>query len=342
VERRLACEADLVGAMMLTSHRRGKAAGPRLRALTLAHHRGTKESVSQITKAPAAEVVVDTQTIRALLGAQHPDLSELPLEEVPPGWDNFIFRLGEGMSVRLPRRLASVAMLEHEQRWLPSIAPQLPVPVPAPLRIGKPGDQYPWPWSIVPWLSGETADLAPLTADQSKPLARLLRALHVAAPADAPKSPARGVPLQQRAIAVQERMQRLAQKTSLANSTVFKIWESALEAPPAELSTWFHGDLHPQNVLVEDGKLTGVIDWADIAAGDSATDLASIWMLLPTVAAREAAMAEYGSASPGTWARALGWAINLGTLLLETGLVDNPRHAAIGELTLRRIVEGPR
>jgi hypothetical protein len=161
VERRLACEADLVGAMMLTSHRRGKAAGPRLRALTLAHHRGTKESVSQITKAPAAEVVVDTQTIRALLGAQHPDLSELPLEEVPPGWDNFIFRLGEGMSVRLPRRLASVAMLEHEQRWLPSIAPQLPVPVPAPLRIGKPGDQYPWPWSIVPWLSGETADLAP-------------------------------------------------------------------------------------------------------------------------------------------------------------------------------------
>jgi aminoglycoside phosphotransferase (APT) family kinase protein len=232
-------------------------------------------------------------------------------------------------------------MLEHEQRWLPAIAPQLPVPVPALLRMGKPGDQYPWPWSIVPWLSGETADLAPLTADQAKPLARFLRALHVAAPADAPKNPARGVPLQQRANAVQERMQRLAQKTSLANSTVFKIWESALEAPPAEISTWFHGDLHPQNVLVEDGKLTGVIDWADIAAGDSATDLASIWMLLPTVAARETAIAEYGTVSPVAWSRALGWAINLGSLLLDTGLVDNPRHAAIGELTLRRITEGP-
>jgi aminoglycoside phosphotransferase (APT) family kinase protein len=32
----------------------------------------------------------------------------------------------------------------------------------------------------------------------------------------------------------------------------------------------------PQNVLVEDGELTGVINWTDIAAGDSATDFASI------------------------------------------------------------------
>jgi aminoglycoside phosphotransferase (APT) family kinase protein len=281
--------------------------------------------VSRITKAPDAEVVVDAETVRELLIAQHPDLADLPIQEAAAGWDNFIFRLGGAMSVRLPRRLASVPMLKHEQRWLPTIAPQLPILVPAPLRIGKPDDQYPWPWSVVPWLSGETADLAPLRADQAKPLARFLRALHVAAPADAPKNPARGVPLQQRAAAVEERMQRLGQKTSLVGSIVSKVWESALQAPPAELATWFHGDLHPQNVLVEDGKLTGVIDWADIAAGDSATDLASIWMLLPTIAARETAVAEYGSVSHAAWSRALGWAINLATLLLETGLVDNPR-----------------
>ena len=114
-----------------------------------------------------------------------------------------------------------------------------------------------------------------------------------------------------------------------------------MQAPQADLATWIHGDLHPQNVLVEDGELRGVIDWADMAAGDAATDLASIWMLLPTVAARESAIAEYGSVSNATWSRALGWAVNLGTLLLETGLVDNPRHATIGELTLQRIVAGP-
>ena len=297
--------------------------------------------MSHITKRPDAEVVVDTETVRTLLRTQHPDLCDLPLEECAAGWDNFIFRLGAGMAVRLPRRLASVAMLEHEQHWLPTIARHLPIPVPAPLRIGKPGDQYPWPWSIVPWLSGETADLAPLRADQAKPLAGFLRALHVAAPADAPRNPARGVPIQQKAAVVEKRIQRLGQKTSLVTSTVTKVWESALQAPPAELVTWFHGDLHPQNVLTEDGELTGVIDWADIAAGDSATDLASIWMLLPTVAARESAMAEYGSVSAATWLRALGWAVDLGTLLLEAGLVDNPRHAKIGELTLQRITEGP-
>jgi aminoglycoside phosphotransferase (APT) family kinase protein len=297
--------------------------------------------VSQIIRRPEAEVVVDSQTLRALLRAQHPDLCELPIEELTAGWDNFIFRLGETMAVRLPRRVASATMLAQEQQWLPIVASHLPIPVPVPLRLGKPGDQYPWPWSIVPWLSGEPADLAPLDADEAKPLARFLRSLHVAAPSDAPKNPSRGMPIQQRAAAVEERLHRLAPKTSLVNPSLTKIWESAVQAPLAPLATWFHGDLHPQNVLVEGGKLTAVIDWADIAAGDPATDLGSIWMLLPTVVARETAIAEYGDVPAGTWSRALGWAINLGSLLLETGSVDNPRHAKIGETTLQRIVEGP-
>jgi aminoglycoside phosphotransferase (APT) family kinase protein len=94
-------------------------------------------------------------------------------------------------------------------------------------------------------------------------------------------------------------------------------------------------------VLVKDGELSGVIDWADIAAGDSATDLATVWMLLPAVAARESALEEYGSVPAATWSRALGWAINLGSLLFETGLAEDSRHAKIGELTLQRIVAGP-
>lgn len=296
--------------------------------------------MSQITRRPAAEVVVDCETVRFLLKTQHPDLAELPIHEVAAGWDSFIFRLGAEMAVRLPCRLATATLLENEQRWLSIIAHCLPLPVPVPLRVGKPDDKFPWPWSIVPWLTGEPADLVPLKVDQAKPWAHFLHALHVAAPLDAPKNPARGVPLQQRAASVEERMHRLA-ANPLVNSTVSRIWESALQAPQAERATWIHGDLHPQNVLVEDGELRGVIDWADSAAGDSATDLASIWMLLPTVAARESAIAEYASVPNATWSRALGWAVNLGTLLLETGLVDNPRHARIGELTLQRIVEGP-
>jgi aminoglycoside phosphotransferase (APT) family kinase protein len=332
--------------MIDSSHRQpsvyhGLASGARSRDVDLASPLSNRHHLSQITKRPEAEVLIDTETVRALIRSQHPDLADLPLSEIATGWDNVTFRLGEGMAVRLPRRVATAATLEHEQRWLPTIADRLPVPVPAPLRIGKPSHECPFPWSIVPWLPGETGDLEPLNAEQAKPLAHFLRTLHVAAPVQAPKNRTRGIPLQERAPAVEERLHRLAQKTQLINLIVVKSWESALEAPQAEVATWIHGDLHPQNILVEHGELRGVIDWADIASGDNATDLACIWMLLPTVAARESAMAEYGNVPAATWARALGWAVNLGTVLLETGLVDNPRHAAIGELTLQRIAEGP-
>ena len=245
------------------------------------------------------------------------------------------------MAIRLPRRSATVLSLQHEQKWVAVIAKNLPLPVPSPMRRGKPDSQYPWPWSILPWLRGKTADLVPLNPDQGKSLAGFLSALHVPAPADAPKHPSRGVPLIQRAASVEERMHRLEPKTSLINSMVWRAWESALQAAQDEPSTWIHGDLHPRNVLVEGGTLSGIIDWADIAAGDRATDLASIWMLLPTVESRESAISEYGNVSSATWLRAIGWAILLGGLLLETGLMDNPVHAKIGEVTLQRIAEGP-
>ena len=140
---------------------------------------------------------------------------------------------------------------------------------------------------------------------------------------------------------VEERMYRLGQKTPFLSSTVKKAWESGLQAPQDEAPTWIHGDLHPQNVLVKKGSIRCVIDWADMARGDRATDLASIWMLLPSVASRASAIAEYGSIASANWCRAIGWAVLFGVLLLETGLADNPRHAKIGELTLRRIAEGP-
>jgi aminoglycoside phosphotransferase (APT) family kinase protein len=91
-----------------------------------------EQNMSQITRRPAAEVVVDCETVRFLLKAQHPDLAELPIQEVAAGWDNFIFRLGAEMAVRLPRRLATATLLENEQRWLSTIAHRLPLPVPRP------------------------------------------------------------------------------------------------------------------------------------------------------------------------------------------------------------------
>jgi aminoglycoside phosphotransferase (APT) family kinase protein len=120
---------------------------------------------------------------------------------------------------------------------------------------------------------------------------------------------------------------------------VKKIWHTALNASIDIPATWLHSDLHPRNVLVEDGVLTGIIDWGDLTVGDRATDLAAIWMLFADQSARQQAIAEYANVSDDTLQRAKGWAVLFGVVLLDTGLMDNPRNAVIGAKVLRRVSE---
>ena len=164
---------------------------------------------------PAAEVEVDAALAQALLSEQHPILAHLPCVPVDAGWDNAMVRLGDAFCLRLPRRAAAAALIEHEQAWLPRLADKLPVQVPVPLWTGEPGCGYPWRWSIVPWLAGEPADLQPPHASEAPKLGAFLKALHTLAPADAPLNPVRGVPLQKRAPAVEDRMRRLESQSPL-------------------------------------------------------------------------------------------------------------------------------
>ena len=109
---------------------------------------------------------------------------------------------------------------------------------------------------------------------------------------------------------------------------------------PVEIEAkWIHGDLHPRNILVENGAIAGVIDWGDITSGDTATDIASVWMLFSDSHTRHQAIMEYGGISEETLQRALGWAILFGVMLMDTGLIDRPQHAIIGERILCRVSE---
>ena len=290
---------------------------------------------------PAAEINIDEPLIRALLREQHPDLAHLPCVPVDVGWDNVMVRLGESLCLRLPRRTVAATLIENEQAWLPGLSKVLPLPTPAPLRVGLPGCGYPWRWSIVPWLAGDAADLAPPASSEATRLGAFLKALHIPAPAAAPSNPARG-PLQERAARIEERMQRLAAMSApVVTSDIYRVWEAALTASIDVGPTWLHGDFHARNVLVKDGVLTGVIDWGDITAGDRATDLAAIWMLFAEPEARSQALISSGSVTQATYLRAKGWAVGFGVILLDSGLVDHPRHAAMGAKTLQRVIEGP-
>ncbi|MCB0714244.1 MAG: aminoglycoside phosphotransferase family protein [Ignavibacteriae bacterium] len=289
---------------------------------------------------PPAEVEISHELVQSLLSRQHPDLANLPLQIVDQGWDNVMFRLGNDFSIRLPRRTIAATLIEHEQRWLPLIADQLPLSVPVPLRVGEPDEYYPWRWSILPWLQGETADRSEPDALAAEPFANFLRALHLPAPSDAPRNPTRGAPLKERAAVDEKRMDRLSEKTHLITSDVRKIWNDALRAEIDIPLTWIHGDLHSRNILVEGGAITGILDWGDLALGDPATDLVAVWMLFSDSQVRQDVLKNYNpKISEQTVARAKGWAISFGAVLLETGMNDHPAHAIIGERVLERVVE---
>jgi len=287
---------------------------------------------------PGAEVEVGEALVSALIADQHPRYADLPVMFAGDGWDNFTFRLGDELAVRLPRRAASVDLLVNEQRWLAIAAEGVALPVPRPVATGVAGRGYPWPWSIVPWIEGAPVDHAPLDAEQGVTLADFLRALHRPAPEEAPANPGRGVRLEVRRQRFGQCLDRLRASPDLITPAIDRAWRDALDAPFAETLVWLHGDLHAQNVLSKNGLLAGVIDWGDMCAGDAAVDLCGVWGLLPQASSRVAALARYAP-DDALLARARGWAILFGATLFENGRVDDPRHAAIGEATLRRLAE---
>lgn len=288
---------------------------------------------------PLPEIPIDHELVAELIAQQHPDLSSLNVHTHSEGWDNAVFRLGAELVVRLPRRAAAAQLILNEQRWLPDLADRLNLPTPVPYRTGIPALGYPWHWSILPWIKGEPADRAAVHESQAEVLAHFLRALHTAAPDHAPENALRGCALQQRASAVEERIHRLAGHSTLITEQICTLWQTALQAELDVEVTWLHGDLHPGNILVEAGVITGIIDWGDITSGDCATDLASIWMLFDEPQLRDRAFQAYGRLSLATFQRTQGWAILFAVMLLDSGLVDNPGNAAIGAKILCNLMD---
>lgn len=291
---------------------------------------------------PRAEIAIDETLARGLLRSQHPDLAHLTLLPVQSGWDNALFRLGGQLAMRLPRRTAAAQLVLNEQRWLPLLQEfALPLKIPVPVRTGVPQGDYPWAWSIVPWIEGETADLAALDDGQGEILGQFFERLHQSAPADAPGNAYRGVPLAQREAAFTERAANLAGRCALIDSAVIEIWRDALAAPSDFEPTWIHGDLHARNVLAVRGRIEGIIDWGDLARGDRASDLAAVWLLLPSVAARRRAIGACAGVSSAEWMRARGWAALYAAIFLDAALESDPGMVSMAERTLERLKAGP-
>lgn len=285
---------------------------------------------------PDAEVAIDEQVVRSLLAEQAPRLADLAISPAGVGWDNVMWRLGERLAVRMPRRESAAHLAVKEQRWVNEVGKTLPLAVPMPVHAGRPGCGYPWHWSVVLWLDGEPADQAAIESPSvaAAALGGFMRCLHRRAPADAPDNAFRGVPLASRSDVFNERLEVL--DGHVDGPALRRGWASALQARSyQEPPVWLHGDLHPANLIVSSGALAGVIDFGDLCAGDPATDLAALHMLLPRSVAPVFWQA-YGRWEEDLERRSIGWALLFGLMLMEIGLEGPPSYAQVGRSTLDR------
>ncbi|MBF4998048.1 aminoglycoside phosphotransferase family protein [Nocardia sp. BSTN01] len=255
---------------------------------------------------------IDAGLVARLIARQFPRWSALAVTPVVnDGWDNRTFRLGEDMSVRLPTAAGYAPAVAKESRWLPRLAPSLPVPVPTVLAVGEPDLGYPFPWSVRRWIHGETADRAGIEdmTEFAVAAAEFIHALQRCDAAEAPPAGAhsfyRGRPPGHYDAQTRHCLHILDGRVDTASAT--GVWEKALATEWERNPVWFHGDLAPGNLVVDQGKLAAVIDFGACGIGDPACDLVLAWTML-SGDSREAFRRAIDHDS-ATWDRARGWAL---------------------------------
>jgi aminoglycoside phosphotransferase (APT) family kinase protein len=271
------------------------------------------------------------------VAVQFPGLARLPVSEVrSTGTVNAIYRLGDGLCARLPRVAEYAADLVDELRWLPWLAPHLPLRVPEPVAVGRPASGYPFPWAIYQWIDGQPyAD--ELVGDErraARDLAQFVAGLRRIDPvAGAPRAGRR--PLRELDDATRAAID--ASRNVIDGDAVAAAWEHVLEAPAWEGSpVWIHTDLLRPNLLVDGGRLTAVIDFGGAGLGDPAADVIAAWSVFGP-AGREAFRAAL-DVDDCTWNRSRGFALHQAVMIIPYYPETNPGFVALAERTVAEVL----
>ena len=275
---------------------------------------------------------IDVALARALVDSQFPQWRELPIAEVEvDGWDNRTFRLGSELTVRLPSGDWYAKQVEKEQRWLPVLAPQLPLPIPAPVAQGAPDERFPYAWSVYRWLEGELASKARID-DASAFAAALAGFLNALRGADATDGPPpgehnffRGGPLATYEAEALEALDTLGDE--VPRDAVLRAWEDAMATAWDRDPVWVHGDVATGNLLVRDGRLAAVLDFGSSGVGDPACDVVIAWTFL-SGAGRDRFRAEL-DVDAATWSRGRGWCLWKALISLVGHLENGSPDAAL-------------
>lgn len=281
---------------------------------------------------------IDAALVRRLIAAQFPQWRDLAVRPVEvDGWDNRTYRLGDHLAVRLPTHEMYAPAVDKEHRWLPVLAPLLPVPIPVPLAKGAPGEGYPFSWSIRRWLDGEPAsrdrvdDLPGLAASVAEFILALQRIDAIGGPPAGRHSFFRGAA----PTSYDEKTRRCLAALSgrIDTELASRVWDTAIAATWDGPPVWFHGDMAAGNLLVRQGRLAAVIDFGTCGVGDPACDLVIAWTLFEGPS-REV-FRQRVRQDDATWARARGWALWKALIGLAAD-IDSDELAAVAS---RRVID---
>jgi aminoglycoside phosphotransferase (APT) family kinase protein len=291
-----------------------------------------------ITKMRDDELDIDAELVSRLVAEQFPEWADLPVTRVASaGTDNAMYRLGEEMVVRLPRLLGGARQIDKEHRWLPYLAPLLPLAVPVPLAKGEPGHGYALPWGVYRWLDGDNAYDAQLT-ELAGPAVELGRFVAALRRIDATGGPAsfRGGPVGAHDEYVRTAIHDLGADGTHDAELATAVWEETLALPQwTGAPVWLHGDLLPCNLLTGAGRLTAVIDFGCIGVGDPAADALPAWALF--TAETRALFREAAEVDDAIWARGRGWALCFG--LMAEHYYRGGRNQVLADVGRRAVAE---
>ncbi|MBV1856140.1 aminoglycoside phosphotransferase family protein [Catellatospora tritici] len=263
------------------------------------------------------EITVSSDQMRRLIESQFPRWAGLPVIGQPiGGTDHALFRIGDDLVARMPRIDWATDQADSDSRWLPVLAPHLPLPVPVPLGVGEPGAGYPYRWSVVPWLPGENPADGNFDPDAAAAdLAAFITALSRVDTTGGPVKTGtmRGVPLAARDELTRQAIAALGDRVD--TRAVTRSWEQSLEAdawtgPPV----WLHGDLQAGNLLVHERRLSAVIDFGGLGLGDPAVELMPAWSMF-SGSSRDLFRDALGC-DEAMWLRGRGWALSTALVVL--------------------------
>lgn len=293
----------------------------------------------------ATTFILSPDLARKLIAEQFPEYADLPITDVEKqGHDNRTYRLGRNMLIRMPTDADYALKVPKEQALLPKLAKRLSVSIPAPIKMGKPSTDYPYPFSIYKWLPGKSINLLTLTFQDKEQLAfnlaKFLKELQAITDVEGPDPGQhnwwRGDHVSVYDKGAREQIAELAEIIDVTQALA--LWDRACATKWDKKSIWIHGDFAIGNLLMDGGKLSAVIDFGGAAVGDPACDLVIAWTYL-SGKAREVFISKMDM-DPDTWLRARAWALWKATFELCQIADKNSSEALLQKQIIGEVANG--